>query len=481
MEASLDSVRGRIIPVAFVPESTNTPEYFKQTGLHHEGEKDPPREQLRPPESKGLVDSLQEKDAGLMKTESICQFIPARNPYAVASMFSVLHPEEAQGQTARPRKSSVRKKPTLSTAAQRTLGKQVPGSALEQPDPAIPVVEEIGPTVLLKLEIEGIPVEAIGDTGAQSVLLPQWCVRELIEKHGQEWWDGRWKSSDAYFESATGHPTVTGGIHFLTINDGYTRVVVPCHVHCESYTQEKSSRSRVLLGTNALRGLGFLMTSASGELVMTSSHYQVPLTIFVDTEEGTQQVYSGNPCTNPMGDGWPTESIRQREGNPDIPAEPILLPKPKGILSPSRTKTRASEKLDVIRISDPKTVSVGPHSGKASTTSAGETRGPASSQKEDSGIAATEGSAKANSYQSPTETSWKQAQPSSGSAKSPSDEPWGGLLDKPREEGAFRSVSQGMETCFTSFICVQRQSSFFAYYHYRNGQTNSGGGRGRNS
>ncbi|RLA50334.1 MAG: hypothetical protein DRQ98_12975, partial [Gammaproteobacteria bacterium] len=63
-----------------------------------------------------------------------------------------------------------------------------------------------------------------------------------------------------------------------------------------------------------------------------------------------------------MGDGWPTQSIRQREGNPDIPAEPILLPKPKGILSPSRTKTRASEKLDVIRISDPKAVSVGPHS-----------------------------------------------------------------------------------------------------------------------
>jgi len=296
-------------------------------------------------------------------------------PSTMASITSLQPPEIAQtisrtkgrkettrrSRSESPNFSTGRNTPVLSEAAQRTLGSQVPGSALDQPDPGIPVVEEIGPTVLLRLEIEGIQVEAIGDTGAQSVLLPQWCEQELIAKHGKQWWDGRWKSSDAYFESATGHPTVTGGIHFLTINDGYTRVVVPCHVHCESYTKEKSARSRVLLGTNALRGLGFLMTSASGELIMTPSHYQIPLTVFVDTEEGTQQVYSGKPWTHPMGDGWPTESIRQREGNPDIP-EFQALPKPKGIRSPSRSKVPTPEKTDTMRVPNPTLVQINPHS-----------------------------------------------------------------------------------------------------------------------
>ncbi|RKX37657.1 MAG: hypothetical protein DRP64_16850, partial [Verrucomicrobia bacterium] len=56
-------------------------------------------------------------------------------------------------------------------------------------EPPIPTVEEIGPTVLLKVEIEGIPVEALGDTGAQAVMLPQWFVQLVIKKYGQNFWN----------------------------------------------------------------------------------------------------------------------------------------------------------------------------------------------------------------------------------------------------------------------------------------------------
>ena len=225
--------------------------------------------------------------------------------------------------------------PVVSKAAKKTLGELVPGTASDQPDPNIPIMPEVGSKVILGVQIEGIGVEALGDTGAQASLLPQWFRNQVVATYGQRWWEGRRQDSNARLQSASGQDLENRGVYNLTLTDGYATVVVPFHVNSNEYTQKRSNRTRILLGTNALRGLGILMTSASGELLMTPSHYQIPLQVTVDTQEGPQKVYDGTTCVHPMGITWPSESTRQREKNTDIP-EPMILPKPKGINSPSR-------------------------------------------------------------------------------------------------------------------------------------------------
>jgi hypothetical protein len=174
----------------------------------------------------------------------------------------------------------------------------------------------VGPTLFLKVQIGGVPVEAMVDTGSQSTIIS----RSLLHKIG------RYRKSKGESLPALEKPTARlfgkdgeGGGRELTIT-AQIEVDIEADgecVHAPVFVQPQSGHE-CLLGMNVIPVLGLAITRANGE----------PLVVKQDTDHRVAHVRLVEPVSIPGLKGRFVELVGCGDSNIRIGSPVLFEPKP---------------------------------------------------------------------------------------------------------------------------------------------------------
>ena len=143
-------------------------------------------------------------------------------------------------------------------------------------DPEIPVAERTSPALEDKIEIEGHTLDVVLDTGASATLIPYWVLELLEKEKGPKWKefsDFRLKNSEVKIHGLEGPSVPVMGEITLLMYTGCTLCYVPCLIDRRK-TSRDDAPIPILLGLNALQGLGYTMLGPSGSITLSPSFHQ---------------------------------------------------------------------------------------------------------------------------------------------------------------------------------------------------------------